>query len=351
MLLNNLKKIKPGKTKTFICEDISYLLSEFQLLQAENFKNKFIVTHSIKKIPKEKNLINDFVYSLASAVYETWPLWYNKKTFFKNTIDSSPEKIVEDFYIEKKSDLKNLSKAWLKKSIKCCQQKEIPFLNNFPNKIQSAQLALTLNPQDLIFTIYVEDYFNESDKLMGLARAAEWFSKETNGSVALLLPEKFNSFKELDSILYDSIFIPNENRINYPARKFPGESKYNIWPLEGKPHPLSPGEKKLADFLSKEDELKGLFQFNKKITTVRNTNYFVDLLWPEGKLVIEIDGYKYHKNRHAFQVDRTRDYELSISNYMVLRLTHDEVMHDINGAVIKIRNVIDFCLKNRNIKE
>ncbi len=351
MLLNNLKKIKPGKTRTYICENISELHSEFQVLQADSFKNNFIVTHSLKKIPKEKILINDFIYSLACAVYEKWPIWYNKKNIFKDSEKSSPESVVDDFYSNKNSLLKDVSKTWLKKSINCCINEEIPFYHNFPNKIQSAQLALTLKPLNFIFTIYVEDYNNEPDKLLGLARAAKWFSEETNGSVALLLPEKFKNYNELDSILYDPIYIPDESKINYSAKGSREESKYHIWPLEGKPHPLSPGEQKLAEFLSGDDDLRDLFQFNIKITTVNNTNYFVDLLWPEGRLVVEIDGYKYHKNRKAFQVDRTRDYELIISNYTVLRLTHDEVMKDINKAVIKIRKMVSFCLKNRNIKE
>ena len=69
-------------TDKIISEIAEDLQSEFQLIQAEDFKNHFIVTHSLKKIPKEENLINDFVYSLACAVNETWPLWYNKKKYF-----------------------------------------------------------------------------------------------------------------------------------------------------------------------------------------------------------------------------------------------------------------------------
>jgi len=47
----------------------------------------------------------------------------------------------------------------------------------------------------------------------------------------------------------------------------------------------------------------------------------VDALWPELKLVVEVDGYEFHGDRDAFENDRARDAALVAHGYTVLRFT------------------------------
>jgi very-short-patch-repair endonuclease len=49
--------------------------------------------------------------------------------------------------------------------------------------------------------------------------------------------------------------------------------------------------------------------------------YVVDALWPEHRLVVEVDGYAYHRHRTAFENDRRRDQELVAAGYRVIRVT------------------------------
>jgi very-short-patch-repair endonuclease len=123
------------------------------------------------------------------------------------------------------------------------------------------------------------------------------------------------------------------------------EHKSLCWPINGVPYPFSPGKQALAGRLAWDPELAGLFEFNQKVTTVHASQYLVDLLWPAGKIIVEVDGYKYHGNRAAFSQDRYRDYELVISGYTVLRLPHDEVVGDVMLAVEKIRDIVRFQRK------
>jgi very-short-patch-repair endonuclease len=51
----------------------------------------------------------------------------------------------------------------------------------------------------------------------------------------------------------------------------------------------------------------------------------VDLLLGD-RLVIELDGYKWHSTRVAFDEDRRRDLELARRGYIVLRLSYQQVM-------------------------
>jgi very-short-patch-repair endonuclease len=47
----------------------------------------------------------------------------------------------------------------------------------------------------------------------------------------------------------------------------------------------------------------------------------VDALWPDLKLVVEVDGYEFHGDRDSFENDRARDARLVAHGYTVLRFT------------------------------
>jgi very-short-patch-repair endonuclease len=47
----------------------------------------------------------------------------------------------------------------------------------------------------------------------------------------------------------------------------------------------------------------------------------VDAVWPEHKLVVEVDGYEFHGDRGSFENDRARDAILVAHGYRVLRFT------------------------------
>jgi very-short-patch-repair endonuclease len=47
----------------------------------------------------------------------------------------------------------------------------------------------------------------------------------------------------------------------------------------------------------------------------------VDCLWPEQRLIAELDGFATHGTRRAFDDDRTRDRALVVAGYRVVRIT------------------------------
>jgi very-short-patch-repair endonuclease len=53
--------------------------------------------------------------------------------------------------------------------------------------------------------------------------------------------------------------------------------------------------------------------------------HLVDFLWRETRLVVETDGYRYHRGETAFQDDHGRDFELRTRGYEVLRLSERQV--------------------------
>jgi very-short-patch-repair endonuclease len=58
----------------------------------------------------------------------------------------------------------------------------------------------------------------------------------------------------------------------------------------------------------------------------------VDFHWPEQRLVVEVDGWRGHGTRSAFQADRTATNALQLSGQLVLRFTDDDV--DYRGRFV-----------------
>jgi very-short-patch-repair endonuclease len=59
----------------------------------------------------------------------------------------------------------------------------------------------------------------------------------------------------------------------------------------------------------------------------------VDFLWRAARLVVELDGYRYHRGPAAFEQDRARDLVLRDRGYAVIRLTHTQLLEEPELAV------------------
>jgi very-short-patch-repair endonuclease len=68
---------------------------------------------------------------------------------------------------------------------------------------------------------------------------------------------------------------------------------------------------------------------------VRIGPYLVDFLWRESMLVVETDGYVYHRGRGAFEDDRARDLALRGRGYEVVRLG-GKLVADEPGQVARV---------------
>jgi very-short-patch-repair endonuclease len=63
-------------------------------------------------------------------------------------------------------------------------------------------------------------------------------------------------------------------------------------------------------------------------TQVRLAGYTVDFLWREQRVVFEIDGYRFHTSRRAFDRDRLKDQALKEVRHDPNRVSRDQVKHD-----------------------
>jgi very-short-patch-repair endonuclease len=184
--------------------------------------------------------------------------------------------------------------------------------------------------------------------------ALEWIAQHLHGAVVALFPDLPPNNPPFDRILYGArqmmASVGAEHGMSEPDATVTAAAEPWIAPWRGLPHPLSEIEQRLAKVLGADAELASLFSFNQCVDTIRGSRPKVDLLWMEGRLVVELDGYGSHGNRAAFMYDRHRDYELTLSGYTVLRLANDEIAQDVEKAIEKIRDLVNLC-RTRAVSE
>ncbi len=66
----------------------------------------------------------------------------------------------------------------------------------------------------------------------------------------------------------------------------------------------------------------------------------VDFLWPEARLVVELDGYAFHRDRASFERDRQRDATLQRARYRVLRVTDHRLSQEARSVVADVRTLL-----------
>jgi very-short-patch-repair endonuclease len=59
--------------------------------------------------------------------------------------------------------------------------------------------------------------------------------------------------------------------------------------------------------------------------SVGEDRYQVDCLWPEARLIAELDGWRSHGTKRAFGKDRKRDRRLGADGYRVVRITEEQI--------------------------
>jgi len=72
----------------------------------------------------------------------------------------------------------------------------------------------------------------------------------------------------------------------------------------------------------------------------RVARHEVDLLWREQRLVVEVDGYRFHSTRAAFERDRRRDAELLAAGFRVIRVTWRQIVDEPHSLVATLARAL-----------
>ena len=70
----------------------------------------------------------------------------------------------------------------------------------------------------------------------------------------------------------------------------------------------------------------------------------VDAVWPDQRLVVEVDGYAFHGSRHAFERDRRRDADLVAAGYRVVRITWRQLAEEPMAVVARLARLLEVAV-------
>ncbi len=291
----------------------------------------------IASAPTTEAIIERVINNLAETARLLWPIWFTNVSFFGRD-DALGRLTVAVTARDAAREITGLSRNWVEAAARVALAGRSPRVGGMLPAVEIAQLALAISRFGLVLVADVEAACRYGNPA-ATVHALEWIAQHMNGAVVALFPELPPNAPPFDRILYGARTVAAAD----PVEAATVDAGPWIAPWRGLPHPASEIERRLAKALGADAELAPLFVFNQCVVTVRGTRPKVDLVWSEGRLAVELDGWGSHGNRTAFIQDRHRDYELAMSGYTVLRLTNDEIAQDMEKAIEKIRDLVILC--------
>ena len=74
--------------------------------------------------------------------------------------------------------------------------------------------------------------------------------------------------------------------------------------------------------------------------SIDDDRFQVDCLWPDAKLIGELDGFKSHGTKRAFRKDRRRDRRLGAHGFHVVRITEDQLLAEADEVAADLKGLI-----------
>lgn len=285
--------------------------------------------------------------SLARAARQLWPLWYGDAAFGVCGNDTLGRRAADAIAHKAARRLDGVSDRWASAAARLVLEDRLPRVAGTPEQTELEQLARVIGPHGLVLVADLTGLAQEGEyggaalaQAAALIHALEWAARHLPGGVVALFARLPPATPPFDRILHGARVVLPAGPAAQAQEQGAGQEAPWLGPWRGRPHPMSEIEQRLARMLGEDDELRSLFGFNRTVETVRGSKPKVDLLWAEGGLVVELDGYADHGTRSAFLRDRQRDYELTLSGFTVLRLANDEVVQDYWKALEKIRDMV-----------
>jgi hypothetical protein len=76
------------------------------------------------------------------------------------------------------------------------------------------------------------------------------------------------------------------------------------------------------------------------LTNVHLLGCEVDALWEEARLIVELDGWRSHRHRVAFERDRIRDADHAVAGYRVIRVTYRRLKAEPQLVAAQLRELL-----------
>jgi very-short-patch-repair endonuclease len=73
----------------------------------------------------------------------------------------------------------------------------------------------------------------------------------------------------------------------------------------------------------------------------RVAGYEVDFLWPERKLIVEVDGFRFHSTRRAFEHDHRKEADLRAAGFTLLRVSFEQLEREPYAVIADLVRALD----------
>src|SRR5579859_910801 len=305
-----LASITPGEVRTIFASPIEAAIARLRTYACAT--GRATVVHCWRQVPDVHAIVDQAVAALATAALDAWPDWYFGASMNFVSGNGTEAAVFNDIAIRAVLGFRReVNAAWLRSAVARCAENRVPLLPEFGAALQVFQLSRALSSDGPIVAMVVEVEAESHGKgpaafsgprLRAFANAATWLSKEAGARLIAVLPEHLARNVALDSVAYASCHLESASAGRAEDRC---REVTTVWPVLGRPHPSSRGECVLAERLVADPELRALFHFNKRVGTVRNTMHLVDLVWPAGRVIVEVDGWGHLMPRN-YRGDRYR---------------------------------------------
>ena len=392
-LFHAFEEIPPGTARVFCSRDLAALI---EYVEHSPFPDGFrsrIVGRVWTTIPSREAFLDDLLDLLADTVLATYPGWQSDDAALDFAVHDKAAALSGNAVVEPRASARakiGILPEWFEAAVAQCEAAKSPILPKFDREVQIGQLARVLRADRLILLVAFEPDSVEESEGKVLSDLLRWLAGLTGLRIGVLFPESvLRATQSLEGISYgavrfevdtardaardggvcgapaiqvepDSSSRPDGSDAQTTGTDAIGTDATGIdtdrtgttekqtatrlaAPIIGVPHPFSPAERELARLLEADAQLRGLFRYNWPVVTRRGTRHIVDLLWEDGGLILEVDGYSTHSGRRGFKNDRIRDRELLMTGFRVVRMTHDEVMGDPIRMIALVRELVRFC--------
>lgn len=106
--------------------------------------------------------------------------------------------------------------------------------------------------------------------------------------------------------------------------------------VEAAPRPDSVLESRFLRLLDRAG-LRLAASLHHRVSVGSGGSFEVDVAFPDQRVAVELDGWRYHRSERSFRSDRARDVELAAVGWVVLRFTHADVDRRPKWVVDQIR--------------
>ncbi len=318
-----LQRLPAGKGSSLFCQDVDEGRTALAEAGAQTSPPRTVVTLQWARLPRLRDGFAEAADALGRAALTMYPSLYA----------SAAERT-------QRTDGNRRSTAAARRIRDACRAGKVPALRDLPAADHVRQLALAVDPETLVIQLVLNVKEWSDGKLLAFARGAEWLATNTSATVVLVLPRAMSENSALDVVTYRCLHLAAA--VPDPDASSGGIETplVSVSPILGKPHPGSEAERRLHEHITGDAELSSLFHFNQLVTVGDGHTPRVDLLWPGGRLVVEVDGHALHSRRHQFFADRDRDFRLLLSGYQVFRIDDAEILVDVARVLEKLRQLV-----------